>query len=75
MSDRWHDQTCTACGAALTRGMTAFRLSVSRYAPMDPGPDWDCVGDWTDPEPFVGTLCGNCLDRVKDVILADLMTR
>lgn len=42
---------------------------------MDPSPDWDCVGDWTDPEPFVGTLCGSCLDRVKELALTDLVAR
>lgn len=71
---RWHDQTCTRCGTHLGPGTPTFQLSAARYEPMQDtperkAPEWEAVGDWTDPESIAGTLCGPCLKWISDEVM------
>lgn len=69
---RWQTRACTGCGSELGTGTAVFRLSVTQYAPMQPGPDWECVGDWTDPKPLAGTFCALCLNAVQKLAMDHL---
>lgn len=77
ITERWHDHTCTRCRAELTAGVDTFQLRADRYEPMQPGPDWEAVGDWQ-PAPsqtVCGTLCSSCIAAVRDFAMAHAFGR
>ena len=59
-TDRWHVTSCTRCLGAIQPGDGAYTASVSKYEPMNPGPEWEAVGDWASPVQLGGVLCRDC---------------
>ena len=68
-TDRWHVTLCTRCLGPIKPGSSAHRVRVSNYEPMNPGPEWEAVGDWTEPVAIAGTLCGGCRAALQQFVM------
>ena len=66
MSVRFTSYSCTRCGVSIgVDDEPAAQVLVSRYEPLDPGPGWETIGDWTSPEALGAVLCGVCLAELR----------
>jgi hypothetical protein len=68
-TDRWHVTLCTRCLGRIEPGDEAYTAHVSKYEPMNPGPEWEAVGDWASPVPLGGFLCGNCRAALQEFLI------
>ncbi|MFI7059389.1 hypothetical protein ACIBL3_00220 [Kribbella sp. NPDC050124] len=68
-TDRWHVATCTRCLGPINPGDEAYTAHVSKYEPMNPGPEWEAVGDWAAPVQLGGCLCGVCRKALQAFLM------
>lgn len=69
-ADRWKVRECTRCSTSLDPGADVYTLAARHYEPMPAGPEWECVGDWTEGPALGGWVCAACLDDLQRWLIA-----